>query len=225
MTPVLRMTDGKVLGHLPRQVIARGQMMTVFGQQVTWVEDTGPACSYRLRLDDAGAVVAEEVFVKEGFRNHNFPTVTGTTMLNNNRLFDATTGEVISTLPGPVGSLGVVAGHHLITLASTGNWHGDDNNNPSLRKRSDRMTFGVFKVIDIKDPAKPVMVAKNNLLGYKEPPADIIVSTYLKDFDPYDFAGCYKGSASYFMLMSGPVPAGNKLLIQSSSFLYCIGEK
>jgi hypothetical protein len=80
-------------------------------------------------------------------------------------------------------------------------------------------------VIDIKDPAKPVVVAKNNLLGYKEPAADFIVSTYFKEFDPYLFAGCYKGSASYFMMMSGPVPAGNKLLIQSSAFMYCIGEK
>ena len=223
VTPVLRMTDSKILGHLPPQRIARGQMMAVFGQQVTWVEDTGPACSYRLRLDDAGAVVAEEVFVKEGFRNHNFPTVTGTFMLNNNRLFDATTGEVISTLPGPVGAIGVVAGHHLITLATEGGWHGDINNNPKDRARDDRMTFGVFMVIDIKDPAKPVVVAKNNLLGYKDPAADIIVSTYLKNFDPLDFAGCYKGSASYFAMMGGPVPAGNKLLIQSSAFLYCIG--
>ena len=225
VTPVLRMTDGKILGHLPPQRIARGQMMAVFGQQVTWVEDTGPACSYRLRLDDAGAVVAEEVFAMKGFRSCNFPTVAGTTMLNNNRLVDATTGTVISTLPGRVGDIGVVAGHHLITLATQGNWLGDNNNDAQYRRRGDRMTFGVFMVIDIKDPAKPVLVAKNNLLGYKDPAADIIVSTYLKEFDPYLFAGCYKGSASYFMMMSGPVPAGNKLLIQSSAFLYCIGEK
>jgi hypothetical protein len=32
-------------------------------------------------------------------------------------------------------------------------------------------------------------------------------------------------SAGYFAMMSGPVPAGNKLLIQSSAFLYSIGEK
>jgi hypothetical protein len=225
VTPVLRMTDGKVLGHLPPQRIARGQMMTVFGQQVTWVEDSGPACSYRLRLDDAGALVAEEVFVKEGIRNPNFLTVTGTIMLNNNRLFDATTGEVISTLPGRVGDIGVVAGHHLITLATQRTWQGDANNSPYSRPRDDRMILSSFMVIDIKDPAKPVVVAKNNLLGYKDPAADIIVSTYFKEFDPYDFAGCYKGSAGYFMMMSGPVPAGNKLLIQSSAFMYCIGEK
>ena len=54
-------------------------------------------------------------------------------------------------------------------------------------------------------------------------PADIIVSTYFKDFNPMDFAGCYRGSASYFAMMGGPVPVGDKLLIQSSAFLYCIG--
>ena len=87
------------------------------------------------------------------------------------------------------------------------------------------MASGIFSVVDIKDPAKPVVVARNNLLGYKEPAADIIVSTYFKGFDPFDFAGCYKGSASYFMMMGGPVPAGDKLLIQSSAFMYCIGHR
>ena len=41
-------------------------MMAVFGQQVTWYADDGPTCSYRLRLDDAGTVVAEKIFVLEG---------------------------------------------------------------------------------------------------------------------------------------------------------------
>jgi hypothetical protein len=223
---VLRVADGKILGHLPPQCMARGPMMAVFGQQVTWVEDSGPACSYRLRLDDAGTLVAEEVFVMKGFRNQNFPTVVGTTILDNSRLVDATTGAVISTLPGRVGNIGVIAGHYLITLTTQSNqWHGDNNNYPYKRSRDDRMTAESFMVIDIKDPAKPVVVAKNNLLGYKDPAADIIVSTYFKEFDPYLFAGCYKGSASYFMMMGGPVPAGNKILIQSSAFLYCIGEK
>jgi hypothetical protein len=83
----------------------------------------------------------------------------------------------------------------------------------------------MFSVTDIKDPTKPVVVARNNLLGYKEPAADLIVSTYFKDFDPFDFTGCYRGSPSYFMMMSGPVPAGDKLLIQSTRYMYCIGHR
>jgi hypothetical protein len=46
-----------------------------------------------------------------------------------------------------------------------------------------------------------------------------------KDFDPHDLSGTYKGAARYFSLMSGPVPHGNRLLIESSAYLYCIGEK
>jgi hypothetical protein len=132
-------------------------------------------------------------------------------------MVDVTTGTVISKLP-VAHSYGVVAGHYLITLAA-----GD--NDPNGRCRDDRMATGSFSVIDLKDPAKPVVVAKNNLLGYKEPAADLIVSTYFKGFDPFDFAGCYRGSASYFMQMGGPVPAGDKLLIQSSAFMYCIGHR
>ena len=85
------------------------------------------------------------------FRGNDFPTVTGTIMLNaRGQLRDATTGALIGKLPGRVGPLGVVIGHHLITHAQDGGWHGDDNNRPGDRSRDDRMTFGVFTVIDLK---------------------------------------------------------------------------
>jgi len=182
-------------------------------------------------LEDADTVVAEKVFVLgETERNerifgnqHDFPTVAGTAWLYRGQLFDATTGTLISKLPVRVGSLGVAAGHHLIVPSGGFNDGLYGRGGPGSRGRDDHMISCEFTVIDIKDPANPVVVAKNNLLGYKEPPADIIVSTYFKELNRMDFAGCYKGSASYFMLMGGPVPAGDKLLIQSSAFLYCIG--
>jgi hypothetical protein len=80
-------------------------------------------------------------------------------------------------------------------------------------------------VIDLSDPAKPKVLSDRNLLGHKEPPADIIVKTYFPDFDPYEFTGSGQGTPSFFAAMGGPVPHGNRLLIQSSAFLYCIGEK
>jgi hypothetical protein len=40
-----------------------------------------------------------------------------------------------------------------------------------------------------------------------------------------EFAGCFAGAASQFMRMGGPVPAGERLLIQTPAFLYCIGEE
>jgi len=41
-------------------------------------------------------------------------------------------------------------------------------------------------------------VSNRSLLGYKDPPSDIIVKNYLSEFDPYDFACCYAGAPSYF---------------------------
>ena len=241
---VLRVRDGKRLGCLPRHAPGRGALLFVQGQQVTWYSTDdrggGPNCSFRLKLDGADSVVAEEVFVLERkdrvLGGGDFPTVGGNCLVqiawDGISLFDTTssltTGAApskIGTVPGRINPLGVgvVAGHYLIAMTGGANDPLKGRGGPGSRGRDDHMVTCEFKVIDIKDPAKPVVVAKNNLLGYKEPAADIIVSTYLKEFDPYLFAGCYKGSASYFMLMCGPVPAGNKLLIQSSAFLYCIG--
>jgi hypothetical protein len=232
---ILRVADGKLLGHLPRHDCGRGASMAVFGQQVTWtsLSDTGggPSCSYRLRLDGPDTVVAEKVFVlgetekKERifYNQDNFPTVAGNAWLYRNQLFDATTGAAISKLPVPVGDLGVIAGHYLIGMSGGFNDGLYGRGGPGARGRDDGRISCSFTVLDIQDPAKPVVVAQNNLLGYAEPAADLIVSTYFKDFNPLDFAGCYRGSASYFALMSGPVPHGDKLLIQSSAYLYCIG--
>jgi hypothetical protein len=69
------------------------------------------------------------------------------------------------------------------------------------------------------------VVSDKNLLGFAEPPSDIYIEQYYKDFDPFLFVGCYKGAASNFSRMGCPVPVGNKLLIQTPTFLYCIGEK
>ncbi len=232
---VLRVSDGKLLGHLPWHNCGRGALLAVFGQQVTWTctSDTGggPTCSYRLRLDGADAVVAEKVFVlgetekKDRLFNNqqDFPTVAGTAWLYRNQLIDATTGTLISKLPEPAGEIGVVAGQYLIGMSGGFNDPLYGRGGPGARGRDDHRISCSFTIFDLKDPAKPVLVSRNNLLGYDEPAADIIVSTYFKDFDPIDFAGCYRGSASYFSIMSGPVPHGDKLLIQSSAFLYCIG--
>ena len=232
---VLRVSDGKNLGHLPSHNCGRGAVMAVFGQQVTWTStsDTGggPTCSYRLKLDGNDAVVAEKVFVlgetekKERifYSQQEFPTVAGTAWLYRNQLFDATTGTLISKLPESAGDLGVVAGQYLIGMSGGFNDGLYGRGGPGARGRDDNRISCSFTVFDLKDPAKPVVVSRNNLLGYGEPAADLIVSTYFKDFNPMDFAGCYRGAASYFALMSGPVPVGDKLLIQSSAFLYCIG--
>lgn len=82
-----------------------------------------------------------------------------------------------------------------------------------------------FRIIGISDPTKPKVVSEDNVLAHREPAADLHVQTYLTDFDPLDFSGCYKGSVSYFgNMMSGVVPHGKRIYIQPSTFLYCVGE-
>jgi hypothetical protein len=111
----------------------------------------------------------------------------------------------------------VVAGHYLIGMAEGTGANG--------RGRSDNKAMARFVVVDVKDPANPKVVSDKNLLGFAEPPSDIYIEQYYKDFDPFLFVGCYKGAASNFSRMGCPVPVGNKLLIQTPTFLYCIGEK
>jgi hypothetical protein len=122
-------------------------------------------------------------------------------------------------MPVRFGDSTVIGGNYLITQSgATG---------PYGRRREDNMATCDWRVVDISDPAKPRLVNQGlNLLGYKDPPTDYIVKTYLAEFDPFLFAGCYRGTPSYFGTdLAGVVPHGNRLLIQSSAFLYCIGEK
>ena len=228
---VVQVRDGKALGYLPPysdndDYDTRGALLAVFDQQVTGCAryTRNPSFSYRLRLEGADTVVAEKVFRKKNvFAQLEFPTVAGTTWMcpgdsRGSYLYDGTTGARISRVR--VGnSFGVVAGHYLITLSGGKN----ESGYPSGTVTQPDGASGMFAVIDIKNPAQPVVMARNNLLGYKEPAADLIVSTYFKDFDPFDFTGCDRGAARYFMQMGGPVPAGDKLLIQSTKYLYCIG--
>ena len=93
------------------------------------------------------------------------------------------------------------------------------------RERSDNKAMARFVVVDAKDPTSPKVVSDKNLLGFAEPPSDIFIEQYYKDIDPFQFVGCYAGAVSHFMRMGGMVPVGNRLLIQTPAFLYCIGEE
>jgi hypothetical protein len=78
---------------------------------------------------------------------------------------------------------------------------------------------------DIADPAAVRILGDRNLLQEAGPALDIYVEQYLNGMAPFLFAGCYKGSASWFGgLMSSITPSGNRLFIQSSAHLRCIGD-
>lgn len=237
---IVRVHDGKVLGTLPENSTARGALLSVCPDPsesgagiVAWgsLSDTGGGhnCGYRLTLDGADAVGVTELWKNEpktGLlpNQQEFPTLikhfgffSGPT---GNVVYDSMTGKRVGSFSLESGiprQSSVIAGHHLIVQID------DGNNGPYGVK--DGTAACRYVVVDLSDPTQPKVVSDSNRLGYREPTSDFIVRTYLKDLDPHMFSGCYNGAASYFSLMGGPVPHGNKLLIQSSAYLYCIGTK
>jgi hypothetical protein len=245
----IRVGDGKVLGEvdLPqiegqhkggtlaakrfREDMFLANLYTQFGPGT-------PTLAFRLRLTGSDTVKGEEVYriwmksdmkkpeaSRRGIISDCMVAVTDTHAISGTDIYSLDDGRL-------VGSVGfdyrrqckltrhgapIVAGKYLfLTLES-------DGNSPNSRQRSDRRAIGRYAVVDIGDPAKPKVVSDANFLGYRDPPADFIVKEYFSEFDPLDFAGCYKGSQSAFSLeMGGPIPAGDKVFIQSTAYLYCL---
>jgi hypothetical protein len=220
--------------------------MGIRGDMAIWTStsDTagGPTCCYRLKVVNADAVSAEKVYVlgetdkaaRIFYSQGEFPTMLGDLWFYDKersriKLYDTTTGREASS---PIGKGteaqsdpgSVMAGRHLIALGDSGGGR-SGGNSAWDRPRDDRKAMVRFVVVDLTDLSKPRVLSNRNLLGYKDPPADFILRDYLSAFDPIDFCGMNHASASYFSMMGGPVPHGSRLLIQSSAYLYCIGEK
>jgi outer membrane protein assembly factor BamB len=226
---IVRVRDGRILGYLPNFAICRGAIMTVHGDLVAVYshDNGGPDMALRVRMTGPDTAAGEVVWSHTGkepriLRYRGFPTQLGDYLLNGfaadqQVICDVRDGSQVASL-GRVrwfeDASGVVAGRHLIfwTEANSG---GRTAAQPDAMLR--------FQIFDLSDPKNPKPVANNNLIGFKDPPADLVVRTYLKEFDPYGFTGVYSGTASYCAMMGGPVPVGNKLIIQTSAFLYCIG--
>jgi outer membrane protein assembly factor BamB len=224
---VLRVSDGKILGYLPPPPggLGRGARMMIWGDLMTYgcFSDSGKYSNCVFRLAFTGPETVSGTIL------HGFPkgTVTGGhfltglpgMFLGNSEyeatLFSLADGKPVGIIPGKFNhDLGtVVAGKYLILA------------NGSDRLGADKKRMVCYTVVDIGDPAKPKIVSENNLLGYDDPTADIILRTYFKELDPFQFMGCYLGVAGYVHEMGGPVPHGNKMLIQTSAYMYCIGEK
>ncbi len=229
INPILRIADGVKVAELPMLNPGRGLLLGVVDDVVMFssCDDGGGGDNgaYRLKWTGPDSATTQELFLKKDhkekpwFNQHELPTVFGKYWYYpHNRdgyLFDATTGEKVGSLSFMTFS--AVAG---TTLIGINNHTGDYRNN-----RDDRKAVATIVMVDISDPAKPKLLSDRNVLAYSDPPADLLVSEYLSEFDPLLFAHGYGGTAGYFSHMSGPVPVGNRLLIQSTAFLYCIGEK
>jgi hypothetical protein len=225
---VIRVSDGKTLGHLPARATGRGARMMIWGDLMTFgaFADAGKFSNTVFRLaftgpETVGATVVHE-FESPIIRGGHFLTgmegmVLGLLPRDRAgraffRLADGHAGGAITVeLNEDLGA--VVAGKYLIGRA----------NDPG-RSGTDRKRMAKYVVIDAGDPSNPKVVSDNNLLGYDAPTADIILQTYFKELDPFQFMGCYAGVAGYFHEMGGPVPHGDKLLIQSGAYLYCIAD-
>jgi hypothetical protein len=227
---IVRVSDGKELGEFRAEksaphyhILAWDDTDTIVVGGKSTSGPTEPSACYRIKMTGPDSATGELVYEleKDCMIHFNLPTATDTHIFaHGGGIYDRKTGAKVGQLPGePAGASTVIAGKYLIKQGLTTDAYG--------RKRQDNMATCTWLIFDISDPAKPRKVNQGlNLLGYKDPPADHIVKTYLSEFDPFLFVGCYCGTPSYFGTdLAGVVPHGNKLLIQSSAFLYCIGEK
>jgi hypothetical protein len=230
--PILRITDGKKVGELPPLDVGRGLLLGVVQDTIMFTSchdgGGGENGAYRLQWTGPDSVTAQELFLKKERKDKiwygqlEFPTVFGKYWFKGNGgdggcLYDATTGEKVGFLKTMGLSFPVVAGHYLIGMA--------EHTGPQGRGRTDNKAMARFVVVDVKDPANPKLVSDKNWLGFAEPPSDIYIEQYYNEIDPFQFVGSYAGAVSQFMRMGGMVPVGNRLLLQTPAFLYCIGEK
>ena len=108
---------------------------------------------------------------------------------------------------------------------------GDDDT--KFRPRRDGAALRTWPVFD--GAAKPYdtirLISNRSLLGGADVPADLWVNKHLPGFDmlrllaPRVFCGRYGNyvTAYFGHYMNGPVASGDRIFIQSQSFLYCIG--
>ena len=226
---IVRLSDGKELGEFRAekkaphyQILAWDDTDTIVVGGRSTSGPTEPSACYRIKMTGPDSATGELVYECERdiMRPYNFPSATDAHFVPvGGGIYDRRTGAKVGQIAGRFGDGTVIAGKYLITQG--------ENAGPYGRYREDNMAVCGWRVIDISDPANPRQVNKGlNLLGYKDPPADYVVKTYLSEFDPFLFAGCYRGTPSYFGTnLAGVVPHGDKLLIQSTAFLYCIGEE
>lgn len=184
-----------------------------------------PAAAYRLRMTGPDTAEANRLWSDDNkgtkpFGSEAFPVAWGKYRLGSkskrDAIIDVTNASTVGLLPKSFKGVVVLAGHYLIGPTYGGN-------NTSGRARPDRKAMLSFMVMDVADPTSPRLVSENNLLGFEGPPVDHLVGTYLKDLDPMEFAGVYRGTPSHFgVMMGGTVPHGDRLYIRSAAFLYCI---
>ncbi len=232
--PVLDAVTGEILGRLeikgkkPRS--DRGTMVGRDGILFTgWGYDASPSPTYgfRLALADGKLAIGLLPNLKGGQTGASALTFRpGVLVGMHGWLSDPTTGlQLFHTGSGAdgdhprggEGSPGTLCGDLMISCLGPNSFN---------RQRGDLNIVSPFWVTDVHDPLRPRLLSSRNLLGTADLPADLIFDTYLKGFDKKVNIGCYKGIAPWLgCRVGGVVAKGNRLYIQTSIGLYCIGPE
>lgn len=245
---IRRPQDDRVLGEFPDTPRAeRGYLFLAHNDLVLLVVPIQPpkkgnktAVVYRLRATATDRVDVEEVYEMPVYRlDTGFLTATPEHIVlpsgcRGLALYPFAGGEPrTTTVPFSEEGTTVVAGRTLLSLldADGGNnawWRGprpDSGGQGGQGRPTDRKAMVRIVTADITDPTAVRILGDRNLLQEAGPASDIYVEQYLNGMDPFLFAGCSHGSASWFGgLMSSITPSGNRLFIQSSAHLRCIGD-
>ena len=158
-------------------------------------------------------------------------TYYGVSVCNGRVLFGGMKGHYYDLQTKVLGTLG--RGHMQKGLAIIGDRflyvHPDDS---SRRSRLDGVTTGRFDVFDAQlrpHDAALRPLSSRSLLGGADHPADIYYDTWLKGIGKLPlmqarYTGFGNPLTAYFgHAMSGPAAAGNRMYVQGSCHLYCIG--
>jgi len=236
--PIRRVSDGKTLGAVPflpnpkaggplhSKAIAPDALILNFYDSFG---ANGPSVAYRFRLTSSDTVVAEPLYqVLDPKYKDKGPIGTDEMILTTDQwflrcpcLYATKDGTIIcnANIGGSRGGGAIGAGSKIILNL------GSDGNVENGRVRPDRKALGRYAVVDAGDPTIPRVLSDRNFLGYRDPPADVILRDYLSEFDPLGFAACYAGAMAHFSAeMGGPIPCGERLLLQSTAYLYCLGH-
>jgi hypothetical protein len=194
-------------------------------------EGSGGNATHLVRLtpDGAGGLKTESARVVPGLTSYRHPWVRNDLFIFDAKSsFDLRTGAVVANdgmLGEHGGSAPCVAGPLYVGVGD-----GDDR---KYRPRRDGMVLATFYVGDAqpRPGAPPRLISSRSLLGGAEAPADYFFDKHLAGFDkmrqinPKKNCGRYGNliTAYFGHYFNGPSAAGERLFIQSQSFLYCIG--
>jgi hypothetical protein len=243
---IIRVRDGKVVGKLdywpagPAELTTIGTANFVCANR-SWNVHKGAEIVYRLEATSAdevrsvrlhelgdGGERAKKSEAAAGYNNgstsEGLQSFAHGFLWSDGAAFDPRTGRAVvgpgREYPGGRNPTAFGARLALAYYTTPGHYGGFHNS-----RADGKISPGSMRVWDLRFPAFPIPLTKDNLLGTEELCRDLYLEKHLKGFDRWLFAGCYHGWPIYFgCTYQGASLAGNRAFIQSHSFVYCVGD-